>query len=100
MENAPRFREKLRRGQIPLGCGVSFTDPTVSELFSHVLDFVWIDMEHNALSLETVQSHITEITFGDLQRRGSPLDKLFQKLPPVGVQSDVFVPHPKDGKPS
>ena len=58
MENAKKFREKLRRGQIPLGCGVSFTDPTVSELFSHVLDFVWIDMEHNALSLETVQAHI------------------------------------------
>ena len=58
MENAKKFREKLRRGQVPLGCGVSFTDPTVSELFSHVLDFVWIDMEHNALSLETVQAHI------------------------------------------
>jgi len=58
MENANKFREKLRRGQVPLGCGVSFTDPTVSELFSHVLDFVWIDMEHNALSLETVQAHI------------------------------------------
>jgi len=58
MENASKFRDKLRRGQIALGCGVSFTDPTVCELFSHVLDFVWIDMEHNALSLETVQSHI------------------------------------------
>ena len=58
MENASKFRDKLRRGQIPLGGGVSFTDPTVCELFSHVLDFVWIDMEHNALSLETVQSHI------------------------------------------
>ena len=58
MGNANKFREKLRTGQIPLGCGVSFTDPTVSELFSYVLDFVWIDMEHNAMSLETVQSHI------------------------------------------
>lgn len=58
MENAGKFREKLRSGQIPLGCGVSFTDPTVTELFSHVLDFVWIDMEHNALSLESVQAHI------------------------------------------
>jgi len=58
MENAKKFREKLKQGQIPLGCGVSFTDSTVTELFSHVLDFVWIDMEHNALTLETVQSHI------------------------------------------
>jgi len=38
MENASKFRDKLRRGQIPLGGGVSFTDPTVCELFSHVLD--------------------------------------------------------------
>ncbi len=45
MENANKLREKLRSGQIPLGCGVSFTDPTVSELFSYVLDFVWIDMD-------------------------------------------------------
>ena len=58
MENASKFTDKLRRGEIPLGCGVSFTDPTVTELFSHVLDFVWIDMEHNALSLESVQGHI------------------------------------------
>ena len=58
MENAVKFREKLRNGQVPLGCGVSFKDPTVTELFSHVLDFVWIDMEHNALSLESVQDHI------------------------------------------
>ena len=40
MENASNLREKLKNGQIPLGCGVSFTDPTVSELFSYVLDFV------------------------------------------------------------
>ena len=58
MENAVKFREKLSNGQVPLGCGVSFKDPTVTELFSHVLDFVWIDMEHNALSLESVQDHI------------------------------------------
>ena len=58
MENASNLREKLKNGQIPLGCGVSFTDPTVSELFSYVLDFVWIDMEHNTMSLETVQAHI------------------------------------------
>ena len=58
MQNAAKFREKLHKEKIPLGTGVSFTDPTVTELFSHVLDFVWIDMEHNALSLETVQAHI------------------------------------------
>lgn len=58
MENAKKLREKLQRGEIPLGTGVSFTDPTVTELFTHTLDFAFIDMEHNALTLETVQTHI------------------------------------------
>jgi 2-keto-3-deoxy-L-rhamnonate aldolase RhmA len=58
MENASKFKEKLRGGQFCLGTGISFTDPTVTEALCSLLDFVWIDMEHNALSLETVQAHI------------------------------------------
>jgi 2-dehydro-3-deoxyglucarate aldolase/4-hydroxy-2-oxoheptanedioate aldolase len=57
-DNADVFREKLRRGQVCFGTGITFTDPTVTEALCPVLDFVWIDMEHNALSLETVQTHI------------------------------------------
>ena len=58
MENANKFRDKLRRGQVCLGTGIPFTDPTVTEALCSVLDFVWIDMEHCAFSLETVQAHI------------------------------------------
>jgi len=58
MENAGKLREKWSRGQIPVGSGISFTDPAICEALANVLDFVFIDMEHNALSLETVQSHI------------------------------------------
>ena len=58
MENAARFVDKIRRGHICLGVGITFTDPTVTEALCSVADFVWIDMEHNALSLETVQAHI------------------------------------------
>jgi 2-keto-3-deoxy-L-rhamnonate aldolase RhmA len=57
-DQADTFREKLRRGQTCLGTVITFTDPTVTETLSQVLDFVWIDMEHNALTLETVQGHI------------------------------------------
>jgi 2-dehydro-3-deoxyglucarate aldolase/4-hydroxy-2-oxoheptanedioate aldolase len=57
-DHADSFREKLRRGQVCLGTVVSFTDPTVTEALCQVLDFVWIDMEHTALTLETVQAHI------------------------------------------
>ena len=58
MENAGKLREKWRRGLVPVGSGITFTDPTVSEALANVLDFVFIDMEHNALSLETVQGHV------------------------------------------
>lgn len=55
---ATRFREKLAKGQPCVGTVITFTDPTVTEALSQLLDFVWIDMEHNALSLEAVQGHI------------------------------------------
>ena len=58
MDNANRFREKMLRGEVCLGTGISFTDATISEALSEVLDFVWIDTEHGALSLDTVQSHV------------------------------------------
>jgi 2-keto-3-deoxy-L-rhamnonate aldolase RhmA len=58
MENALKFRKKIRSGQVCFGTGITFTDPTVTEALTSSLDFVWIDMEHNGLSLETVQAHI------------------------------------------
>lgn len=41
-----------------MGAAVSLNDATVTEALSTVFDFVWIDMEHNPLSLEDVQGHI------------------------------------------
>lgn len=58
MENANKFKAKTRSGQICIGTGITCTDPTITEALCSVSDFVWIDMEHNALSLETVQAHI------------------------------------------
>ncbi len=59
MENAAAFRDKIARGQCCLGTCVSFGDPTVAELLSQAgTDFLWIDMEHNPLTLEHVQRHI------------------------------------------
>jgi 2-keto-3-deoxy-L-rhamnonate aldolase RhmA len=58
VENAQHFRRKLA-GRVPcLGTCVTFTDPTVTDALAGVLDFLWIDMEHNPLTLETVQGHI------------------------------------------
>ena len=57
-EASHTFMPKLAAGEICLGVGISFTDSTVTGAVSGTVDFVWIDMEHNALSLETVQGHV------------------------------------------
>jgi 2-keto-3-deoxy-L-rhamnonate aldolase RhmA len=58
MENAKYFRDKLAAGKTLLGTCITFFDPTITEALSRVLDFVWIDTEHNAMSLERVQGHL------------------------------------------
>lgn len=58
MENAHFFRDRLGSGKTLLGTCITFVDPTVTEALSNVLDFVWIDTEHNPLTLERVQGHI------------------------------------------
>ena len=59
MQGEHRFRQRLRSGAVAIGCVVSFTDPAVSEALAGAgLDFLWIDMEHGGLGVETVQAHI------------------------------------------
>jgi 2-keto-3-deoxy-L-rhamnonate aldolase RhmA len=58
VENAHFFREKLAAGKPVLGTCITFFDPTVTEALTQVLDFVWIDTEHNPMSLERVQGHL------------------------------------------
>src|SRR5713226_4003575 len=58
MENANKFRDKIDRGQVCIGTIITCTDPAITEALCSVSDFVWIDTEHNALSLETVQAHL------------------------------------------
>jgi 2-dehydro-3-deoxyglucarate aldolase/4-hydroxy-2-oxoheptanedioate aldolase len=58
VENAHFFRDKLAGGTTAVGTCITFIDPTVSESLARVLDFVWIDTEHNAMSLERVMGHL------------------------------------------
>jgi 2-keto-3-deoxy-L-rhamnonate aldolase RhmA len=58
MDCTRNFVQKIRQGGVCLGTGITFSDPTATEALCDLLDFVWIDMEHNALSLEAVQGHI------------------------------------------
>ena len=52
------FIAKMRRGEPCLGTAITFSDPTVTEALCNVLDFVWIDTEHNPLNPSAVQGHI------------------------------------------
>jgi 2-dehydro-3-deoxyglucarate aldolase/4-hydroxy-2-oxoheptanedioate aldolase len=52
------FVDKMRRGQVCLGTVITFNDPTITEALAPTLDFVWIDTEHNAFTMETVQAHL------------------------------------------
>jgi 2-keto-3-deoxy-L-rhamnonate aldolase RhmA len=53
-----KFREKLKTGRLCLGPGVSFTDPSVTEALCESVDFLWLDLEHTPIGLESVQNHL------------------------------------------
>ena len=53
-----RMREKLRAGEIVLGAGITLTDPTVTEALASSVDFFWIDLEHNAMTTESMLGHL------------------------------------------
>ena len=56
--NIHKFREKLASGALCLGPGITFYDPSVTEAIAPSADFVWIDLEHNPTSLESLLSHL------------------------------------------
>ena len=53
-----KMRDKLRAGEIVLGAGITMTDPTVTEALAGSVDFVWIDLEHNAMTTESMLGHL------------------------------------------
>ncbi len=65
MQNAAKFRQKLKSGSIVLGTVVGSPDPCVTEALSYGMDFVWIDMEHSPLTVERVQGHLMATKGGD-----------------------------------
>jgi 2-keto-3-deoxy-L-rhamnonate aldolase RhmA len=59
MNNSEKIKEKWARGELCIGTNVAFTDAAVSELFGEAgYDFVWIDMEHSAMSLADALGHV------------------------------------------
>src|SRR5262249_24937093 len=52
------MRAKLRSGEIVLGAGITLIDPTVTEALGPSVDFVWIDMEHNPITAQSLVGHL------------------------------------------
>src|SRR5688572_8367592 len=53
-----KMREKLRAGKPVLGAGITLNDPAVTEAIAPSVDFVWIDLEHNAMTVEAMLGHL------------------------------------------
>ncbi len=53
-----KFRTALAEGKVCLGAGISFSDPAVTEALCDSVDFLWIDLEHTPISLESLMAHL------------------------------------------
>ncbi len=59
MNNADKIKDKWSRGELCVGTVVQFLDPAVTELYGEAgFDFVWIDLEHSAMSLGDAVGHV------------------------------------------
>jgi len=53
------MKDKISRGEICLGTHISLYDPCITELLGNVgYDYLWIDTEHTAIDLQTLQMHL------------------------------------------
>lgn len=52
------FRAALAEDRPLIGCAVGYTDPLVSDTLASAMDFLWIDLEHSAMSPEALAGHL------------------------------------------
>src|SRR5947209_8778702 len=57
-ESIKEFRRKLAAGQFCLGPAITLSDPATVEILGRYSDFLWMDLEHTPLNLETLQTHL------------------------------------------
>lgn len=54
-----RLHEKIKKHEVAFGTHISLNDSTITELIGNVgFDYLWIDMEHTAINLDTLQLHL------------------------------------------
>ena len=62
INNLEKFLAKIGRGETPLGCCITFTDPAVTELACEAgFDFVWIDGEHGEFDRTGAMLHLMSV---------------------------------------
>ena len=59
------LKEKMQKGEKTIGTIVTMIDPAISRIVGSAgFDFVWVDMEHSRITLETLYSHILAVKAG------------------------------------
>lgn len=58
INNIGKFREKLANDEVCIGAGITFNDPIVTEALAPAMDFLWIDLEHNPISMNSLIGHL------------------------------------------
>ena len=53
-----KLREALSGGKVCIGASITFADPLVSDALADSVDFLWIDLEHVAMSAEALCGHL------------------------------------------
>ncbi|HCN10231.1 MAG TPA: 4-hydroxy-2-oxo-heptane-1,7-dioate aldolase, partial [Lentisphaeria bacterium] len=55
------FRRRLQAGEVLLGSGIYMTDPQASAALADSTDFFWFDLEHQAMSIDTLRTHLLTV---------------------------------------
>lgn len=95
-------KEKLRRGELVLGCAMQhFRTPEVARLFAAAgFDYVFLDGEHSGFDLETLQDVIAAAARAGITPIVRPAELLYSltaRLLDVGAQG-VILPRVEDPK--
>ena len=57
MKAVEEFRSTLQKGEVCLGASIGFADPYISYALADYFDFLWLELEHCAMSADAVNGH-------------------------------------------
>ena len=57
-EAVAAFRRRLEEGEVLIGSAIYLTDPLATEALADSSDVLWIELEHNPMSMEALRGHL------------------------------------------